>query len=230
MKLHIILFSDTPLEPMYEFDASLSATQRMFRSCCATIAFASTFVVAALLGGCASITSPASSPKGSAVMPSEVSITRTALIPGATEAVFAFIAAEDVLPKVLTGYGPLPAVVRTSDHTGPWDQVGSARVVHLADGGTAREQVTLLEAPRRFAYRVWDISNPIISALTTEARGDWTFVAVAQGTQVTWTYTFVAKNAIAAVPLSAIAQVLWRGYMDVCLENSVRLMTPHKLQ
>jgi hypothetical protein len=182
--------------------------------------------VAALFGGCASITSPVQPAEGSAVMSREVSVTRTALIPGAPEAVFAFIAAEDVLPKVLTGYGPLPAVVRTSNHTGPWDQVGSARVVHLADGGTAREQVTLLEAPRRFAYRVWDVSNPIVSALATEARGDWTFAAVAQGTQVTWTYTFVAKNAVAAVPLSAIAQVLWRGYMDVCLENSVRLMTP----
>jgi hypothetical protein len=159
-------------------------------------------------------------------MAREVSITRSALIPGAPESVFAFIAAEDVLPKVLTGYGPLPAVLRTSGRTGPWDQVGSARVVHLADGGTAREQVTLLDAPRRFAYRVWDISNPIVGALATEARGDWTVVATAQGTKVTWTYTFVAKNAIAAAPLSAIAQVLWRGYMDVCLVNAVRLMTP----
>lgn len=158
-------------------------------------------------------------------MPSEISITRTALIPGAPEAVFAFIAAEDVLPKVLTGYGPLPAVVRTSDHTGPWDQVGSARVVHLADGGSAREQITLFESPRRFAYRVWDISNPIIKTLAVEARGNWTFVAVGQNTQVNWTYTFVARNAVTAVPLSLIARVLWRGYMDVCLENSVRLMT-----
>jgi Polyketide cyclase / dehydrase and lipid transport len=182
-------------------------------------------VVAALLGGCGSITVPATSAQGSSVMAREVAVTRTALIPGAPEAVFAFIVAEDVLPKVLTGYGPLPAVVRTSDHTGQWDQIGSARVVHLADGGTAQEQVTLLEAPRRFAYRVWNISHPIVGALATEARGDWTFVEAAQGTQVTWTYTFVAKNAVAAVPLSAIAQVLWRGYMDVCLENSIRLMT-----
>ena len=159
-------------------------------------------------------------------MPSEISITRTALIPGAPEAVFAFIAAEEVLPKVLTGYGPLPGVVRTADHTGPWDQIGSARVVHLADGGTAREQVTLLESPRRFAYRVWDISNPIVKTLAVEARGDWTFVAVGQSTQVNWTYTFVAKNAVTAVPLWLVARVLWRGYMDVCLDNSVRLMTP----
>lgn len=43
-----------------------------------------------------------------------VAVTRQAVIPGKPEAVFRFIAAEDVLPKVLTGYGPLPAVVGTS--------------------------------------------------------------------------------------------------------------------
>ncbi len=211
---------------MCESNTSLTAARCMLRRRFALLVFAFAVVPAALFSGCASITNPATPPSGSAVMPSEISITRTALIPGAPEAVFAFIAAEDVLPKVLTGYGPLPGVVRTSGHTGPWDQIGSARVVHLADGGTAREQVTLLESPRRFAYRVRDISNPIVKTLAVEARGDWTFVAVGQSTQVNWTYTFVAKNAVTAVPLWLVARVLWRGYMDVCLDNSVRLMTP----
>ena len=77
----------------------------------------------------------------------EVSITRRAVISGSPEAVFAFITAEDVLPKVLTGYGPLPAVVRTSGHTGNWDIPGSARVVHLADGTSVREQLTHYVSP-----------------------------------------------------------------------------------
>lgn len=156
----------------------------------------------------------------------EVSVTRRAVIPGAPDAVFAFIAAEDVLPKVLTGYGPLPAVVSTSGNTGPWDTPGSARVIHLADGSTVREQVTHFDKPGYFAYRVWEFGNPIIRSLATEARGEWTFAAAPGGTQVNWTYTFTAKNGLTALPLSAIAQVLWRGYMDVCLENSIRLMTP----
>lgn len=154
----------------------------------------------------------------------EVSVTRHALIPGLPDAVFDFISAEDVLPRILTGYGPLPAVVRTSENTGPWDTPGSARVIHLADGSTVREQVTQFGKPRQFAYRVWDFGNPIIRALATEARGDWTFTAAPGGTEVKWTYTFTAKSAVAAIPLSAIAQLLWRGYMDVCLENSIRLM------
>lgn len=157
--------------------------------------------------------------------PLEVSITRRAVMAANADATFAFIAAQDVLPKVLTGYGPLPAVVRTSAITGPWDRPGSARVVHLADGSTAREQVTGYDRPRYFAYRVWDFGNPIIGRLATGARGQWTFEGVPGGTAVTWTYTFTAVNRVLAVPLRAIAGLLWRGYMDVCLRNARRLLT-----
>lgn len=154
----------------------------------------------------------------------EVAVTRKAVIPGTPEEVFRFIAAEDVLPQVLTGYGPLPAVVGTSENTGPWDHPGSARRIHLADGTTVREQVTHHDGPRFFAYRVWDFGHPIVRGLASEARGEWTFAAVPGGTRVTWTYTFTARNSLAAVPLSAIAQWLWRGYMDVCLDNAIRIM------
>jgi Polyketide cyclase / dehydrase and lipid transport len=154
----------------------------------------------------------------------KIAVTRQAVIPGTPEEVFSFIAAEDVLPKVLTGYGPLPAVVRTSENTGPWDRPGSARRIHLADGTTVREQVTDHDGPRFFAYRVWDFGNPIVRTLANEARGEWTFSTATGGTQVTWTYTFTAKSSLAAVPLSGIAQWLWRGYMDVCLDNAVRIM------
>jgi hypothetical protein len=154
----------------------------------------------------------------------EVSITRSAVIPGNPSQVFAFIAAEDVLPKVLTGYGPLPAAVQTSEQTGPWDKPGSARLISLADGSTVREQVTHYRPSEYFAYRVWEFGNPIIKALAKEARGEWTFASHPQGTQVNWTYTFTAKNNLTALPLSGITQVLWRGYMNVCLENSQRIM------
>lgn len=153
-----------------------------------------------------------------------IAITRTAVIPGSIEAVFEFIAAEDVLPKVLTGYGPLPAVVSTSDHTGSWDQPGAARVIHLADGSRVREQVTDHRAPAFFAYRVWDFGNPIIRLLARGARGEWVFSTEGNSTRVIWTYCFYAKNRLAALPLTGIVHLLWRGYMDVCLENSRRIM------
>jgi hypothetical protein len=176
------------------------------------------------VAGCGSITHVPVPGQVPAMTLPKVAITRKAVIPGTPEQVFRFIAAEDVLPKVLTGYGPLPAVVRTSENTGPWDRPGSARLIHLADGSTVREQVTDHAGPRFFAYRVWEFGNPILRRLADEARGEWTFAPAPGGTQVTWTYTFTAKNGLAAMPLSGIAHWLWRGYMDVCLDNAARIM------
>jgi Polyketide cyclase / dehydrase and lipid transport len=181
------------------------------------------------LSGCAAISQapPSTSNPESAAMshsPHEVAITRTAVIPGPPAAVFDFVAAEDVLPKVLTGYGPLPAVLRTSGHTGAWDVAGSARLIHLADGSTVREQVTHYSRGSHFAYRVWEFGNPLLKRLATGARGEWTFTPEGAGTRVVWTYTFTATNGLAALPLSAITRLFWRGYMEVCLANTRRWM------
>jgi Polyketide cyclase / dehydrase and lipid transport len=156
----------------------------------------------------------------------QISITRKAVIAASPEVVFNFVTAEDVLPKVLTGYGPLPAVTKTSGNTGPWTTVGSARLVHLADESTVREQLTRYAPSTYFAYRVWEFGNPIIRTLANEAKGEWTFSRVPEGTSIAWTYTFSAKNSLAALPLSGIMKLLWRGYMDVCLENTMRLLKP----
>ena len=187
-------------------------------------------VIAALLSGlalsgCASIQPVNTKSSESAEMRYEIKVTRQLFVPKTPDEVFKFIAAEDVLPKVLTGYGPLPAVIKTSGNTGPWDVVGSSRVVHLADKTTVREEITHYDYSKYFAYRIWDFGNPIVKTLATGGRGEWTFTAAEGGTQVTWTYTFVAKNGLTAIPMSGIAQILWRGYMDVCLDNTLRLMT-----
>jgi hypothetical protein len=44
----------------------------------------------------------------------EVSVTREVLIPTERAEVFDFVAAQDVLPKVLTGYGLVPGVASTT--------------------------------------------------------------------------------------------------------------------
>ena len=89
-------------------------------------------------------------------------------VAAAIELVFDFVSAEDVLPKVLTGYGLLPPVERTSGNTGPWDRPGSSRTVHLADGnshlhnGVAVMSSWLWErdvASHRRAGAVWEARN-----------------------------------------------------------------------
>ena len=58
------------------------------------------------------------------------------------------------LSRIFRGYGPLPAVVETTDQTGAWDHVGVSRTVKLSDGHDVRERITAYERPGYFAYRV----------------------------------------------------------------------------
>jgi len=144
-------------------------------------------------------------------------------------AVFVSIDLAQVFPK---GSGPIPAVVGTSDQMGPWDVVGSARRVRLADGTSVREEILGSDpcdgaAPRkgraRFAYRVDGFTGPL-SALTTAAFGEWTFVEAAPDrTEITWRYSFVPRSALMAPPLSLLIALFWRTYMRRGIENLRRL-------
>ncbi len=185
------------------------------------LAMVLTMMAGALSCGCASVKAvdAAGSESGMNATNYEVAITRTAVLPHPARRVFDYVAAEDVLPKVLTGYGPLPAVVGTSGNTGPWDTPGSARIVHLADGTALREAITHYAPPAEFAYRVWDFGHPVLRRLARHGRGVWTFTEADGSTHVTWTYTFTARGAVAAVPLSVVVGWLWRGYMQACLDN-----------
>ena len=130
------------------------------------------------------------------------------------------------------GSGPIPAVVGTSDQTGPWDVVGSARRVRLADGTSVVEEILASDpsdgaAPSggraRFAYRVGGFSGPL-AALTTAAFGEWTFIETAPGrTEITWRYAFTPRSALMAAPLSALIALFWRTYMRRGIENVRRL-------
>lgn len=151
----------------------------------------------------------------------DVAITRVVFVPGDANDVFDFVAAEDVLPKVLTGYGLVPGVVSTSNVTGPWNEPGSSRTVHLGDGNTAHEAVTAYVRPGYFSYRV---SDPTFSLryLISGARGEWWLTPARGGTQVRWTYTFRAKGPLALLPLMLFAHTQWSGYMNVCLRHVTR--------
>ena len=148
-----------------------------------------------------------------------IAVTRETLVTSDIERVFGFVGAEDVLPKILTGYGLVPAAA-TSDLSGPWDRPGSHRVVHLADGSRVNEGLTDYDRPSYFAYRV---SNPsfALKHLMSEARGQFWFEQVDGGTRVRWTYTFQPKNRLSKPPLSLFVRTQWKGYMDVCLANII---------
>ena len=154
-------------------------------------------------------------------MPS-VATTASVRVAAAREPLFDwFIPIE--LPRILTGYGPVPAVVSTSDQSGPWDQPGSRRTVHLADGHTAHERVTACQRPASFGYTVDGFTN-VLRHFASEGRGQWSFEPAGDdATDVRWTYTFQARSAAAALLLTPVVKIAWRGFMRRALDRLAEL-------
>jgi hypothetical protein len=138
------------------------------------------------------------------------------------ERLFDVVVAEDVLPKVLHRWGPIPGVTGTRDNTGPWDQPGSSRIVVLADGNTAREQVLDWMRPTRFAYRV-DAFTGAFGRAVDHAVGSWEFTDTGRGSAFRWTYTFTARGRVSAALLVAGVPLGWARYMEQCADRCAQL-------
>jgi hypothetical protein len=130
--------------------------------------------------------------------------------------------AEDVLPKVLKRWGPVPAVIGTADLTGPWDVVGSERTVLLADGNRARETLLQWERPRHFRYRV-DRFSGLIGRLCDHAIGEWFFFDDGPSSRFQWTYTFFGRGAAAEAALGVVVRTAWARYMEQCADLTMAL-------
>lgn len=128
-------------------------------------------------------------------------VTRAAFASATTPNVFDCTAAEDVLPKILTGYELVPGVAFSSAISGPWDQMGSHRIIHLTDRSTLTEGLTDYDRPTHFACRVSEPSFAL-RYLMTEVRERFWFEAANGGTRIRWTYTFQARNFLAKLPLT----------------------------
>jgi Polyketide cyclase / dehydrase and lipid transport len=140
------------------------------------------------------------------------------------EAVFDVVVAEDVLPRVLHRWGPIPAVVGSRDLTGPWDTPGAQRTVLLGDGSSAREQVLVWERPRRFEYSVDRFTSPLGRAVD-HAIGVWEFAESERGSRFDWTYSFVSRGRLWVPALSLLVHTAWARYMAQCADLCVELAT-----
>jgi Polyketide cyclase / dehydrase and lipid transport len=138
------------------------------------------------------------------------------------ERLFDTVVAEDVLPKVLHRWGPIPAVVGTRDLTGPWTTPGSERTVVLGDGSTARERLLVWERPRRFEYVVDRLTSPL-GRFVDHATGLWDFDDGGADASFRWTYSFHPRSPVARVPLRLVVRTAWARYMAQCADLTVEL-------
>jgi hypothetical protein len=141
---------------------------------------------------------------------------RTAAV--GVERLFDVLVAEDVLPKILRRWGPVPAVVGTRDLSGPWNTPGSQRTVVLGDGSTAREEVLEWERPAHFRYRVDSFTSPL-GRMVDHAIGDFRFEP---GSAFTWTYAFAPRRGCGLLVRSFV-RLAWSRYMSQCADASVAL-------
>lgn len=131
------------------------------------------------------------------------------------------------LTKLFKGRGPLPAVVRVFDQTGPWDVVGQTRSVSLSDGGELVEEITWVETPDKgragFRYIIRGFSG-FIGLLTDSAEGDWSFTEVDGHTRVQWQYSFRPRGMFQRYILALVVRFLWRSYMKDALARTRSLI------
>jgi polyketide cyclase/dehydrase/lipid transport protein len=120
-------------------------------------------------------------------------------------------------------YGPIPPIREVQDQSGDWAAAGQTRTVRLAGGASMREQLTSVDPPRSFGYRLTDIQGPM-ALLIGSVTGAWEFARVDGGTEITWRWTIYPKSALAAPGVALFGRV-WKRYAKRALEDLSVLLT-----
>lgn len=128
------------------------------------------------------------------------------------------------LPQIFSRrYAAIPPIKDVRDQEGPWATVGQTRTIVLADRGTMREELTHLDRPRSFGYRISSVTGPM-KPLVAGVEGRWSFAEAGTGVEVTWAWTL--RPTRVGAPLMPVFGRLWQGYARQALEEIEKLLVP----
>ncbi len=119
-------------------------------------------------------------------------------------------------------YGPIPPIKEVLGQTGAWEAAGQTRIVRLTGGGSMREELTSIEPPQSFGYRLTEITGPL-APLVRFVEGRWQFSPTATGTTVTWRWIIRPRSALAAPAMPVLGR-LWKGYAQRALAQLATLL------
>ncbi|BBX23641.1 hypothetical protein MTER_30520 [Mycolicibacter terrae] len=119
-------------------------------------------------------------------------------------------------------YGPIPPIKEVRDQNGEWASAGQTRTVRLTGGGSMREELTSVDAPRSFDYRLTEIKGPL-APLVRFVEGRWEFTPTAAGTTVTWRWVIHPRSALTAAAMPVFGR-LWKGYARRALTQLAALL------
>lgn len=119
-------------------------------------------------------------------------------------------------------YGPFPPIRDVREQTGAWDAAGRpASCTH--GGATMREELTSVDPPRSFGYRLCEVTGPM-ALLVDHVVGEWIFTPAATGTEITWRWDIHPKSPRTAWALPLLGR-MWKGYARRALANLSALLT-----
>lgn len=128
------------------------------------------------------------------------------------------------LPEIFKRWhGPFPPVKEVREQTGGWDAAGQTRTVLLAGGGSTREELTSVDPPRSFGYRLTNVTGPM-ALLVDHVEGEWIFASAAGGTEVTWRWNIHSKSSLTSWLLPVFGS-MWKGYARKALRDLATTLT-----
>ncbi|MCU1365887.1 MAG: hypothetical protein JWL72_1655 [Ilumatobacteraceae bacterium] len=121
-------------------------------------------------------------------------------------------------------YGVIARIKGVTDQEGEWGRaVGQTRTIHLADRGTMRETLRVIDRPREFGYTITDVTGAM-KALVAAADGTWTFEPAGTGVRVTWRWDLTpTKIGRLAMP---VFSRLWLGYARQAMDRIEQILVP----
>jgi len=128
------------------------------------------------------------------------------------------------LPEVFSRWrGAFPPVKEVREQTGAWDAAGQTRTVRLAGGASMREELTSVDPPRSFGYRLTTITGPM-ALLVDHVVGEWIFTPAAGGTEITWRWDIHPASPLTSWALPLFAR-MWKGYARHVLGDLSAMLT-----
>ena len=156
-------------------------------------------------------------------MPQSLGVDQSLVVPVSAEAAFSRTLPAPLPTVFRRWHGPIPPVKEVREQSGPWDAAGQTRTVRLADGASMREELTGVDPPRSFGYRLTKISGPM-ALLVDYVVGEWIFAPSAGGTEITWRWDIHPKSPLTAWALPLFG-MLWKGYARRALGDLSVMLT-----
>jgi hypothetical protein len=155
-------------------------------------------------------------------MTGDVHLSYSRTYPAEVERAFDQLLASDLTDLFSRRYIAIPPIRSVRDQPGTWGTPGQTRTVHLADGGTLREELVEVDRPARFAYTISGITGPM-KPLVASLDGAWIFEPAGTGVRITWTWEVQPAGRLGSLAMPVFGR-MWQGYARQGFDNIEALL------